>query len=83
VRGGVGALLWLPQQRGRHRQVHPQQEVLLQEDVLPAVEGEVDERAGSAGRKVVAFEREVERRRRQQLVAATSQSETEENNTTG
>jgi len=43
---------------------HPQQEVLLQEDVLPAVQREVDQRARPSGWQV--DRREVTRRRRRE-----------------
>jgi len=66
VCGGVGTVLRLPQLRRRHRQVHPQQEVLLQEDVLSAVQGEMDQRARPSGWQVVNRQVTSGRRRRGQ-----------------
>jgi len=60
----MGSLLRLSQLRRRDRQVHQEQEVLLQEDLLSAVQREVDERAGSPGWQVVG-RREITRGRRQ------------------
>jgi len=79
----VGALLRLSQLRRRHRQVHTQQEVLLQENLLPAVQGEVDQRAGSAAGGQVVDGREVTRGRGQQLDTATPQPQEKKIDTPG